>query len=91
MEVFAHYDILDANGTRLAEGSKASFCLEDTVCQRGVRRNYVCAGFGDQGRDRIRVNCTVDFSQLAQVCWDVTMLTGVFGCKGYKYMRFNCA
>ena len=60
MEVFAHYDILDENGTRLAEGSKASFCLEDTVCDRGVKRQFQCAGFGDQGMQynyKIALSC----------------------------------
>lgn len=49
MEVFAHYDILDAKGARLAEGSKASFCLEDTTCDNGVHPQYNCRGFADQG------------------------------------------
>ncbi|RUS84574.1 hypothetical protein EGW08_007669, partial [Elysia chlorotica] len=49
MEVFAHYDIMDANGIRLAEGSKASFCLEDTRCDNGVNPTYNCRGYGEQG------------------------------------------
>ncbi|XP_067007855.2 lysyl oxidase homolog 2 [Anabrus simplex] len=55
MEVFATFDILDSKGTKVAEGHKASFCLEDNQCMPGVKPFYFCANFGDQG---ISVNCS---------------------------------
>ncbi|XP_053311884.1 protein-lysine 6-oxidase-like [Spea bombifrons] len=43
MDSFSHYDLLDAVTFRkVAEGHKASFCLEDTTCDPGVRRRYAC-------------------------------------------------
>lgn len=50
MRVFATYDIIDRQGNRVAEGHKASFCLEDVQCISGVVKKFACKGFGDQGR-----------------------------------------
>lgn len=55
MEVFATFDIIDSNGNKVAEGHKASFCLEDNQCIPGVEPRYKCANYGDQG---ISVNCS---------------------------------
>lgn len=55
MEVFATFDIFDKTGTRVAEGHKASFCLEDNQCLPGVKPKYACANYGDQG---VSVNCS---------------------------------
>ncbi|KAJ8278603.1 hypothetical protein COCON_G00056690 [Conger conger] len=43
MEAFSTYDLLDVStGLKVAEGHKASFCLEDTTCDPGFRRRYAC-------------------------------------------------
>ncbi|KAL6468034.1 hypothetical protein MHYP_G00237110 [Metynnis hypsauchen] len=43
MDAFSHYDLLDiTTGRKMAEGHKASFCLEDTGCDPGFRRRYAC-------------------------------------------------
>ncbi|XP_030375596.1 lysyl oxidase homolog 3B [Scaptodrosophila lebanonensis] len=55
MEVFATFDIFDLQGRKVAQGHKASFCLEDSHCLPGVPKKYNCANFGDQG---ISVNCS---------------------------------
>lgn len=52
MEVFATFNIYDYTGKRVAEGHKASFCLEDNQCMPGVKPRYACANYGDQGKTK---------------------------------------
>lgn len=41
MEVFATFDIIDSTGKRVAEGHKASFCLEDNQCMPGTIPRFI--------------------------------------------------
>jgi len=50
MEVFATFDIFNLRGIKVAQGHKASFCLEDSNCLPGVAKKYNCANYGDQGK-----------------------------------------
>ncbi|KAJ8025368.1 Lysyl oxidase-like 4 [Holothuria leucospilota] len=52
MDVFSHYDITSLSGEKVAEGHKASFCLEDGYCDSGAKKFFTCNG--EQG---ISPNC----------------------------------
>ncbi|XP_005185263.2 lysyl oxidase homolog 3B isoform X1 [Musca domestica] len=80
MEVFATFDIFDHSGVKVAQGHKASFCLEDSQCLPGIPKKYNCANFGDQG---ISVNCSDVYLYNLDCQWvDITeMNTGSYTLK----------
>lgn len=72
MEVFAVFNVFNERNEKVAEGHKASFCLEDNQCEPGVQRKYACANYGDQG---ISVNCYDIYKYTVDCQWvDITDL-----------------
>ncbi|XP_066934900.1 lysyl oxidase homolog 2B-like [Clytia hemisphaerica] len=72
MERFADYDLVDSKGRKRSEGQKASFCLEDSMCDHSVSKRYNCTGKGDQG---ISVGCADNYKFNIDCQWiDVTDL-----------------
>lgn len=45
------FNIFNVTGGKVAEGHKASFCLEDNQCNADVEPKYACANYGDQGKE----------------------------------------
>ncbi|CAL9696204.1 unnamed protein product [Knipowitschia caucasica] len=72
MEAFSTYDLLDvATGLQVAQGHKASFCLEDTTCDPGVRRRYACTahtqGLGPGCYDTYHANIDCQWIDITDV------------------------
>lgn len=80
MESFSHYDIIDKHGNKVAEGHKASFCLEDSECVRGTFPKYNCQNWGQQG---ISVGCADSYLADIDCQWiDVTdVKSGIYTLK----------
>jgi len=77
MDVFTHYDIISmTTGEKVAEGHKASFCLEDVFCENKPKK-YQCRGGGEQG---ISVGCADIYAYTIDCQWiDITdMETGEY-------------
>ena len=74
MEAFVQYDLLNAStGVEVAEGHKASFCLEDSTCASGYNAHFKCY-LGIQG---ISVNCGDLYSSYLDCQWiDITGVSG---------------
>ncbi|XP_056132838.1 lysyl oxidase-like 5a [Lampris incognitus] len=72
MEAFSNYDLLDIHtGRKVAEGHKASFCLEDTSCDRGIRRRFACTahtqGLGPGCYDTYHANIDCQWIDITDV------------------------
>ncbi|KPP58713.1 protein-lysine 6-oxidase-like, partial [Scleropages formosus] len=72
MDAFSLYELLDVSTEKqVAEGHKASFCLEDTTCDPGVRRRYACTahtqGLGPGCYDTYHANIDCQWIDITDV------------------------
>ena len=74
MEAFVEYDLLNtATGEKVAEGHKASYCLEDSICTHGTNTHFRCY-LSNQG---ISVNCGDLYGSDLECQWiDITDVPG---------------
>nr|XP_004225737.1 lysyl oxidase homolog 2B isoform X1 [Ciona intestinalis] len=86
MAEFAHFDILSIDTfERAAEGHKASFCLEDSVCQEGVSKRYRCTTETTPTPQGISAGCADTYFAQYDCQWiDVTDVSN-----GEYYLRVN--
>ena len=54
------------SGRKVAQGHKASFCLEDTKCDKGIEKTWNCKNGGDQG---LSPNCHDIYSWRIDCQW----------------------
>lgn len=77
-EAFVDFNLVDpTTGEKVAEGHKASFCLEDTTCADGYSPHYRCTPESEQG---ISANCGDRYGRYLDCQWiDITGLSsGVY-------------
>ncbi|XP_067370653.1 lysyl oxidase-like 5a isoform X1 [Channa argus] len=72
MDAFSNYDLLDiSTGQKVAEGHKASFCLEDTSCDPGIHRRFACTahtqGLGPGCYDTYHANIDCQWIDITDV------------------------
>lgn len=76
--------IPDLKGNKIAEGHKASFCLEDTHCDFGVPRQWNCTSKGEQG---ISPNCYDVYGWSIDCQW--VDMTDIRARTGEYYLRIH--
>ena len=77
-EAFVEFSLVHPKtGEKVAEGHKASFCLEDTVCAEGYSGQYQCTPTSAQG---ISANCGDHYRRYLDCQWiDITgVQSGVY-------------
>ncbi|XP_043216789.1 lysyl oxidase homolog 3A-like [Amphibalanus amphitrite] len=74
-ESFSEYDLTyEGTDTKAAQGHKASFCLEDSECRRGITQKYQCyIERGTRPPQGIRAGCADIYGSYIDCQWiDVT-------------------